>query len=218
MIYIVKHKDYKNPVPKGYKEIGVGPLFKDTGEDIDYLNAHINEATAYYDLWKNTKDKTVGVCHYRRFFAENGDILTLNRANEILKDTDMIVTKRYQYSRNLYDALKVELAPGLEHTLYDKYLQMFYEREPDFKIYMKLNNNFSPREMMITTRPKFNGVCSDFFDVVIPIVDKYREEFMNDAEVATKNPRLVGFIVERYFSYLIEKNGFKTYEMNYIEV
>ena len=75
MIYIVKHREYKNPVPSWYKEIGVGQLYNGTGENINHLNKYLNEATAYYDLWKNSNDKTLGVCHYRRFFAENGKIV-----------------------------------------------------------------------------------------------------------------------------------------------
>ena len=218
MIYIVKHREYENPVPKGYKEIGVGPLFKDTGEDIDHLNAHINEATAYFDIWKNTKDKTVGVCHYRRFFAECDTILSKPRAEEILKDCDMIVATKYNGGGSLYNLLRADLAPGLEIELFNKYLAKLYMREPKFHEYMMRNNEFYPREMMITTRPVFNKFCSEFFDVVIPIAEEFREEFMTDKEVATKNPRLIGFIVERFFSYIIEKNGFKTYEMDFVEV
>lgn len=218
MIYIVKHKEYNNPVPKGYKEIGVGDMFKNTGEDIEHLNKHINEATAYFDLWKNTKDKNVGVVHYRRFFADNGKILESKRVTEILKDNDMIVAARYFSPNNLYNELKGELAPGLERELYDKYLNLFYKKDSGFKDYMMNKRNFIPREMMVTTRPVYNKFCKQFFDVVIPVAEKFREEFMNDKEVATKNPRLIGFIVERYFSYLIEKNGFKIYEMEFIEV
>lgn len=218
MIYIVKHREYENPVPKGYKEIGVGSLSKNEGDNINELNRHINEATAYYDIWKNTKDKTVGVVHYRRFFAENGWIIETKRANEILKDCDMIVSRKYHYSRNLYFALKVELAQGKEHELYDKYLQMFYAVEPKFMDYMMNNYEFIPREMMITTRPVFNKFCEEYFDKILPIAEKFRDEFNTDAVVATKNPRLIGFIVERFFSYLIEKNGFKTYEMDFVEV
>jgi hypothetical protein len=72
--------------------------------------------------------------------------------------------------------------------------------------------------MMITTRPVFNKFCSEFFDTVIPIAEEFREEFMTDKEVSTKNPRLIGFIVERFFSYIIEKNGFKNCEMDFVEV
>lgn len=218
MIYIVKHKEYKNPVPSWYKEFGVGQLYKGNGENINHLNRYLNEATAYYDLWKNSNDKTLGVCHYRRFFAENAVILNKTRAEEILKDHDMIVATKYNGGGSLYNLLRADLAPGLEIELLNKYLAKIYMRNPKFHEYMMRNNEFYPREMMITTRPLFNLFCSEFFDTVIPIAEEFREEFMTDKEVATKNPRLIGFIVERFFSYIIEKNEYKTYEMNFIEV
>lgn len=213
MIYIVKHKEYDNPIPQGYKELGVGKLFKDTGEDIEHLNPHINEATAYYDLWKNCKDTTIGICHYRRFFAENGEILSKRRAEEILKTTEMIVAKRYKSNHSLYIELKTDLAKGLEEKLYDKYLEMFYEREPMFEYYMKYAKEFYPREMLITSRKVFDEFCGKLFADVLPIAEAYRKEFMTDSEVATKNPRLLGFIVERFFSYTIVANGYKVHEM-----
>lgn len=220
MIYIVKHKEYNNPVPKGYKEIGVGDLFVDKpkGEDIEYLNPHINEVTAYFDLWKNTKDKFIGVCHYRRFFTENGQPISTHRVNAILNDHDMIVAPKYKYTNSLYHALRVDLAPGLEIELYNKYLAKIYMREPKFHEYMMRNNEFYPREMMITKRETFDKFCEELFATIKPIAKEYREEYMNDAEVAKKNPRIIGFITERFFSYLIAKNSYKVYEMEILDI
>jgi hypothetical protein len=220
MIYIVKHKEYNNPVPKGYKEIGVGDLFVDKpkGEDIEYLNPHINEATAYYDLWKNSKDKTIGVCHYRRFFAENGQPISTHRVNAILNDYEMIVAPKYKYTNSLCRVLRADLAPGLEQVLLSKYMAKIYMREPKFHEYMVRNNEFYPREMIIAKREIFDKFCEELFATIKPIAEEYREEYMNDAEVAKKNPRIIGFITERFFSYLIVKNSYKVYEMEILDI
>lgn len=220
MIYIVKHKEYNNPVPKGYKEIGVGDLFVDKpkGEDIEYLNPHINEATAYYDLWKNSKDKTIGVCHYRRFFAENGQPISTHRVNAILNDYEMIVAPKYKYTNSLCRVLRADLAPGLEQVLLSKYMAKIYMREPKFYEYMVRNNEFYPREMIIAKREIFDKFCEELFATIKPIAEEYREEYMNDAEVAKKNPRIIGFITERFFSYLIVKNSYKVYEMEILDI
>ena len=75
MIYINKHKEYNNPIPKDYEELYGGNLFTDTEADnINYLNPYINEATGLYYIWKNKKDKYVGLCHYKMFFENNGEI------------------------------------------------------------------------------------------------------------------------------------------------
>lgn len=214
MIYIVKHKEYDNEIPKGYKEIGVGDMFDGKGENINHLNPYINEATAYYWLWKNSKDKTIGVCHYRRFFAEHDKILDSGRVSEILKVNDIITLPRYYYTNNLYTELKVDLAKGKEHELCDKYLWEFYKKDPSFKDYMMNDNSFIPREMIIASRKVFNELCEELFDTVIPIAEKYHKE---DSESRT-NPRLVGFITERYLSYLIERKKYDAFIVNTKEV
>ena len=214
MIYIVKHKDYENPIPKGYKEIGVGYNFNEKGDNINHLNPYINEATAYYDLWKNCKDKTVGVVHYHRFFAENSEILTTKRALEILKDVDMIVTKPYVSSVPLYNFLKADLAPGHEMDLFHKYLEEVYKAKPGFKDYMNSSKSFHPREMIIANKPVFDKFCKDLFKTILPLAEKYHKEDSN----SRTNPRLTGFITERFFSYIIESSDYKLFEMDFMEV
>ena len=60
MIYIVKHRECFSPNVSGYGDLGVGKLFQHKGDNINYLNPYINEATALYDIWKNSKDKING--------------------------------------------------------------------------------------------------------------------------------------------------------------
>lgn len=214
MIYIVKHREYKNPVPSWYKEIGVGQLYNGTGENINHLNKYLNEATAYYDLWKNSNDKTLGVCHYRRFFAENGKIVGNKQINDALKDCDIIVPKRYKYRVSLFWVLRSDLSDGDELFLYNKYLNLIYQKEPKFKDYMMISTEFYPREMIITSSEIFASLCEQLFEIVLPLAEKYDRE----DSISETNPRLLGFITERLFSYLIVKNGWKVYEMDILEV
>lgn len=214
MIYIVKHKEYNNPVPDGHKELGVGDMFKGSGENINNLNYYINEATAYYDLWKNCKDPIKGICHYRRFFAENGEIIKISRVEEILTDNEMIAAEPFVSTASLYRMLKADLAPGYEMQLFHKYLDLFYEAEPGFDIYMHKEKSFYQREMMIAKEETFNEFCEGLFEVVIPLAEKYHKE---DSGSKT-NPRLLGFITERFFSYWIIKNGYKVYPMEFINI
>lgn len=217
MIYIVKHKDYDNPIPKGFKELGVGAKFEGKGKNINNLNPYINEATAYYDLWKNSKDKVVGICHYRRFFGENGKPIESKRITEILKDNDMIISEPYRYVTSVYNALLADLAPYGEADIYNRYLEKIYEKDAGFKDYM-MGKEFYPREMIITSKVVFDKFCEQLFDVIVPIAKEYDKEYKTDPYTGTKNPRIFGFIVERYFSYVIVKNNFKTYQMGYIDV
>ena len=213
MIYIVKHKEYENPVPKGYKELYVGEMYDGKGDNINHLNRYLNELTAYYDLWKNSKDKNIGICHYRRFFAENGEILTSKRVTDILKTNDIIVTTKFKDPATLYWFLRADLVPT-EYRLYDKYIGILDNAVPGFREYMIRQNEFYPREMIIANRKVFDALCEELFEALIPAAELYDKE---DSSSGT-NPRLLGFIAERFISYLIVKNGLKAYEMDFIEV
>jgi hypothetical protein len=41
----------------------------DTGENISSKNKYYSELTGIYWVWKNTRQKITGTCHYRRFFT-----------------------------------------------------------------------------------------------------------------------------------------------------
>lgn len=41
----------------------------DTGENISAKNKYYSELTGIYWVWKNTKQKITGACHYRRYFT-----------------------------------------------------------------------------------------------------------------------------------------------------
>ena len=41
----------------------------DTGDNISAKNRYYSELTGTYWVWKNTRQKIVGTCHYRRFFT-----------------------------------------------------------------------------------------------------------------------------------------------------
>ena len=109
MIYIIKHREYSNPIPKNYVELGVGNYFAGQKDNINELNPYLNEATGLYDIWKNKSEEIIGLCHYRRFFWYNNNILSLKDSKEILKDYDIIITKEVQFDKGIYEQLRSEI-------------------------------------------------------------------------------------------------------------
>lgn len=211
MIYIIKHRDYYNDVPKDHKEILVGDLYQDDGRDnINYLNAEINEITGLYDIWKNTTDNIVGLCHYRRFFWHNEDYLKITDARKILKDYDIIVTKDVSFNMTLYWQLRFEVENS--DTL-DKYLNEFYKAVPEFKEFLN-KKAFHNREMFVCKREVMERYCKWLFPIIIPIAEK----FIKEDKGKNVNQRLVSHIAERLFAYWVESNNLKTYRMDYIDI
>ena len=83
-IWVVTHKKYKEIDDDLHKTIQVGKSLgtdlgyvgDDTGDNISYKNPFYCELTGMYWLWKNYKCDIIGICHYRRFFLENTELIT----------------------------------------------------------------------------------------------------------------------------------------------
>lgn len=209
MIYIIKHREYNNPIPDGYEELLVGELYK--GKDkINKLNPYINELTGLYEIWKYKKDDIVGLNHYRRLFWNNGDYAKIDDIKDILNVFDIIITPEVKFNMTLYYQLKYEV----ENSDYlDKYLNKYYEREPLFKDFIENHKGFSNREMFICKKELIDKYCNDVFSIVLPIIDEFIKEDYKHC-----NSRLVSHIAERYFYYWVLKNNLKTYQMEYKDI
>ena len=107
-IFVVTHKDYWMPKDDLYKPIFVGParhhrpsnfLSDDMGIEISEKNPNYCELTALYWIWKNANEDTVGLCHYRRYFAGAGSkqIMTAQELENHLSIADVVVPKRRNY-------------------------------------------------------------------------------------------------------------------------
>ena len=211
MIYIIKHKEYENPVPKDYKELYVGDKFNEYDkENINELNPYINEATGLYYIWKNCNDKIVGLCHYRRFFINDGEYLKLKEAKNILQKYDMIITPEVQFDKGIYEQLRSEIE---NQDILDKYYEMLIEKEPDLETWLRFRN-FSAKEMFVCKKELIDKYCEWLFELILPITKQFIEE---DKDKVT-NKRMIGHLVERLFAYWIWKNKLNCYIMEYKDI
>lgn len=212
MIYIIKHKEYNNPVPKQYKEKYVGEMFKyDYKKDnINKFNPYINEATGLYDIWRNNKDDVIGLVHYRRFFWNKENILSFKDAKLILKDYDMIIPHDVIFNKGIYEQLRSEIE---NPDVLDKYYNKLIKEEPQLKEWFEFKS-FNPKEMFVCKRDVINDYCRWLFPLILPIVDEFIKE---DADKVI-NKRMIGHLVERLFAYWIWKNKLKVYKMDIKEV
>ena len=95
--WVVCHRPFPVSQVDMYRKLCVGDYHDDIsaseaeGQNIAQYNPMLNELTALYWIWKNTKSEYVGLSHYRRFFSEDGKRLDAERAGEILRDHDIIL-------------------------------------------------------------------------------------------------------------------------------
>lgn len=210
MIYIIKHRDYANPIPRGYRQLYVGDKFWEYNkENINELNAYINEATGLYFIWKNYKDDVIGLCHYRRFFINNGEYLKLQDAKEILKNNDIIITNNVQFERGIYEQLRLEMPNDEERLILDKYYNELCDKIPGLKEYFD-TKEFAPKEMFVCKRRVMNKYCKWLFNIIIPITNDF---IANHRDIIQK--RMIGHLIERLFYFWIIDNNLKTYRMEY---
>lgn len=206
MIYIIKHKEYNNPIPKGYKELYVGEAFQYNDLDnINQYNPYLNEATGLYHIWKHCNDEIVGLVHYRRFFLCNYEA-----AVQILNNYDIIVTEDVVFDKGIYEQLRSEI----DHPeILDKYFNKLCEKEKGLKEWFN-NKQFNNREMFICKKELIDKYCEWVFNLVIPLV----EEFIKEDKDKIMNKRILGHLTERLFAYWVYKNKLKVYKMKYINI
>ena len=186
MIYVVKHKQVNILVVlDGYKQLGVGKLYKGNNTEINKLNPYINEVTAMYDMW-GYDDEIIGLVHYRRYFRN----LTMEKAEKILQDYDVITTPLH----SVESAYK-HLCNALDSSVVDKYIGMlplevqkwFYEC-----------NEFNICNMFVSKNEFFTKYCEWLFPKIIPMCERFVKE---DVTTDYKQNRTIGFIAECLFGY-----------------
>ena len=166
-MYVVTHKElpaeYVEKFPEGYKVIhagraisaDLGYLGDNTGDNISHLNPYINELTALYWILKNTNHTIIGFSHYRRFFTESEEkpftqindekfshdkIITLESAEHLLSDCDIIITRISQHYATQFEDIKdnvgLELAQLVKTTMKKNLVNLYPEYEEIFDYVM----------------------------------------------------------------------------------
>lgn len=239
VMYVIAHKQFEQELPKGYQKLLVGAegkkgkfedfLKDNTGENISVKNPNYCELTGIYWLWKNSKDKNIGISHYRRFFTEesleqvNKDnkqnkqpkIIEIDKLNELLNDADWIVPTQVNFG--YWHFKKV--------TLYNQYVdnhpkegllqtrevisEKFPEYLADFDKVVMNGNSFTPLNMMYTDKKKFDKYCEWLFEILFEV-----EKRVDISSYDAYQARIFGFISERLLEVYLVHNNFKLIRLN----
>ena len=222
-IYVVTHKDAKlDALPEGYEiihaghaqaKIDFGYIGDDTGDNISRLNLYLNEITALYWLWKHTRHKLIGFVHYRRFFTSDGEnFLSLEAAEEILRENDIIVNDcKFGYIA-LYDWKILQSGRELAEHVMNTIRKYIAARQPDYlAAYDRVNNSFGVfcYEIFITRRKIFDDYCAWLFSFIIDAT----EEILATTNLASSDDpreyRIIGSVAEHLLTVWLIKNRLK---------
>ena len=231
-IIVAAHKKYQMPQDKMYLPVQVGDKDKENigyqrdcdGENISDKNQFYCELTGLYWAWKNLDNNYIGLSHYRRHFScekvipHNEDekfkvLLNEKQAEEILKNTDIILPKkRKYYIENLYDHYKhtmhIETLDETRKIIEEKYTKYL----PEFD---KLHKRTSAHmfNMFIMKKEYLNMYCEWLFDILFEL-----ENRIDPNKYDSFHARYLGRISELLLDVWINTNGFNYKEVKVIDM
>ncbi len=169
--------------------ISVCDIKDNSGENISRKNKEYCELTALYWIWKNDKSDYTGICHYRRHFALDLDLI------ERLKhsDVDVVVTipiLNFPNVRSMYANDHIE-------SDWDTMLEALKALQPEYyqtALQLQKGVYYYAYNMFIARREIFDSYCGWLFPIL-----QYIEDRCGKKEDAYQN-RYIGFLAERLLS------------------
>lgn len=201
-------------VPSG--ALGYLPeLGDDTGDNISCLNKLYSELTAMYWIWKNDNESNiVGLTHYRRQFAEDGDRLEPIKLDTILRKldgTDFIVN-------GASDSVTTGYVDSVRDSVYESYAEMHNRADMDcaLKSINKLFPELYPKieheikysmlmcicNMLICRKEHFDQYCEFLFNVL-------EDDKVNCIEEHRGHSRACGYLSERLLRPWLIASGYR---------
>ncbi len=226
-IYVVTHKPFKLTTKlkeKGYALITVGGTVKDNDgctdadsrDNIAAKNPQYCELTAAYWIWKNVNAPIKGLCHYRRYFTHDAwkynenKILSIEEAENILKDKDIILPERKYYNATAEELFltcgykkDLDITRKVIEKKCPEYLQDWYD--------LMSSNSGYLANMMICKSAVYDAYCEWLFDILFEVEKRTNLNGYSKAEA-----RIYGYISERLLDVWIKHNKLKVKEFQSI--
>ncbi|MBQ9662843.1 MAG: DUF4422 domain-containing protein [Oscillospiraceae bacterium] len=217
-IIVATHKAYRMPSDPLYLPLHVGAALRkplpytgdDTGDNISEKNATFCELTGLYWVWKNLDADSIGLCHYRRYFAGHhpgkglnkwARILNSEEVRTLLSISPLLLPKKRNYlietgySQYVHAHHKADLVTTREilSERYPSYVFAF-----DSTLEKRKGHRFN---MFIMRRELLDAYCVWLFDVLFEL-----EARLDISSYSDYNRRVFGFIGERLLDVWIETN------------
>lgn len=170
-------------------------LTDDTGENISERNCQFCELTILYWIWKNARQDTVGLEHYRRHFLLQEGWHRKMKENDI----DVILPTPLYVAPSLAGNYKERHVASDWDFMMD-YMRKIYPEYFKEAVQFFDTNLYSPCNMFIMKKEILNGLCTWMFPILFACA-----EHGGEREDAYQN-RYPGFLAERLMTFFFEKN------------
>lgn len=222
-IIIATHKSYRMPSYDIYLPIQVGAEGKDLdlgfvkdneGENISIKNPNYCELTALYWAWKNLDADYIGLAHYRRHFAMNKKKDKWERVadrefiEKQLESTDIILPK----PRNYYIETSYSQYVHAHHKEdLDTTRDIIKEKYPTYIVaYDRLMKSTKGHRfnMFIFKKQFFDEYMTWMFDILFEL-----EKRLDISTYSDNDKRVFGFVSERLLDVWIYTQKYKFIEL-----
>lgn len=215
-IFTMTHKKFTEPEDPIYMPLHVGRAGKegygyagdDTGDNISEKNCYYGELTGVYWVWKNIRTSDyVGICHYRRYFCtEEGRIFNEKDYLSVLKDHDIIVSKKLKLNFSYFDGYASDYNIFDLVTTGEVIRQMYPEYYDTFERLVHGNGTYFGN-MMVTDKRLYDEYAEWLFSIFAEVEKKIDPSGYDDY-----HKRVFGFISEFLLLVWVEVKGLKVYE------
>lgn len=226
-IVVATHKKYWMPKDEIYVSVHVGAEGKNlelgyikdnTGENISYKNKNYCELTGVYWAWKNLDADYIGLAHYRRHFSIKGSkgsktdrILNSKQAQKLLCRSDIVLPKprnyyietNYSQYAHAHHAIDLDLTRQIIQEKYPEYISEF-----DASMKKTIGHRFN---MFIMSKAKFDEYCTWLFDILFEL-----ENRLDISSYNANDSRVFGFVSERLLDVWLGTNRYKYIDIPYI--
>lgn len=217
--YVITHKHFEyKKLPIGYVPLLVGAnknknpdnfITDNVGDNISDKNFSFCELTGLYWMWRNAKDKTIGLAHYRRYFSKyttpnnlylttlmkgHANPVSVKRLDKLLSNNvDWIVAtpqvggegSLWQQFDHFHHIKDLEITRSTIEKLFPNYITSFDK-------IMKHNSQASFYNMFYTRKEEMDKYCEWLFKILFMV-----EKQVDISSYNQYQQRLFGFLGER---------------------
>lgn len=215
-IFTMTHRKFDAPGDPIYMPLHVGragaPDYgyasDDTGDNISAKNCYYGELTGVYWVWKNIRTTDyVGICHYRRYFCtEEGRIFTEKDYLSILRDYDIITSKKLKLNGSYYDGYAGDYNIYDLDTTGDVIRQMYPDDYETFRRLVHGNGTYFGN-MMVCSKALYDEYAAWLFSIFAEV-----EKRIDPSGYDDYHKRVFGFISEFLLYVWVQARGLKVCE------
>ena len=214
-IFTATHVRFNKPSEPIYIPLHVGRAGKEdlgyigdnTGINISDLNWLYGELTGLFWIWQNVYDiDYVGLCHYRRYFLDNSEIMRREKYLEILGEYDAIVSKHFDCGtkyRNYYgkahNVNDIDAVGNAIKNIYPEYVESFNTA--------MIGSIFYSGNLVVTKLEILKGYAEWLFNVFAEA-----SENIDVSKYDSYHKRVYGFLSEQLFYVYLLRNKYTYYE------